>query len=398
MLVSRAKRLMLPAILAVTSATPAAIAAPIRPSPTRTTRDLQLVRELSMERAQAQQTLAGLRDQLSSALPRLAQQRARLAETGLQMSRSSRALAAAEGDEQRVLAPTAALAQQPPSAALLASQNPQAAPLIYEETRALLADRSRALAAAHRNAKRLSAAEGQQRRELATVAKQVATIEQDRQASRLLARRLTVSMRAPLVRLRSNRAALAQLIEALARPGTVPAASVPTSIAGMLPAARIVATARSELARNVREEPEGSNLSPAILRYETATAGALPGAPWCAYFVSYVAWKAGVPVGPEGQGEGYVPALRAWAEATGRWVPVNASGQGPLPGDLFLLPEHTGIVVEVHGETLTTIEGNYANRVAEVHRPINEVEGFVQLAGTTSSTVRASAGESVPAE
>src|SRR4051812_50194735 len=56
--------------------------------------------------------------------------------------------------------------------------------------------------------------------------------------------------------------------------------------------ARIVALARKELKLGVREVPDGSNRAPAIRRYETATRGAMFGAPWCAYFVSYIARRA----------------------------------------------------------------------------------------------------------
>src|SRR3954452_17303341 len=59
---------------------------------------------------------------------------------------------------------------------------------------------------------------------------------------------------------------------------------------------RLVKDAQAELARNVREVPDGSNNSRDISRYRTATAGAMRGAPWCAYFASYIAKKAGVPL------------------------------------------------------------------------------------------------------
>src|SRR4051794_21063395 len=58
---------------------------------------------------------------------------------------------------------------------------------------------------------------------------------------------------------------------------------------------RLVAAAQRELGRHVREVPDGSNNSRSIARYRTATVGAMRGAPWCAYFVSYIAKKAGVP-------------------------------------------------------------------------------------------------------
>src|SRR5438309_1191667 len=93
--------------------------------------------------------------------------------------------------------------------------------------------------------------------------------------------------------------------------------------------ARIVALARKELSRGVHEIPDGSNRAPAIRRYETATRGAMLGAPWCAYFVSYVARRAGVPIGAGGSGIGYVPYIRAWAKQTKRWR------RTPRAGDLI---------------------------------------------------------------
>ena len=50
---------------------------------------------------------------------------------------------------------------------------------------------------------------------------------------------------------------------------------------------RIVAAAESQIGQ--AEQPPGSNESPAIAEYRTATAGAAPGAPWCAYFASWAA-------------------------------------------------------------------------------------------------------------
>src|SRR5437773_11870420 len=67
---------------------------------------------------------------------------------------------------------------------------------------------------------------------------------------------------------------------------------------------RIVRLSQAELARGVREVPDGSNNSRSITRYRTATVGAMRGAPWCAYFASYIAKRAGVPLGWHGEGMG----------------------------------------------------------------------------------------------
>src|SRR3954468_5701976 len=47
-------------------------------------------------------------------------------------------------------------------------------------------------------------------------------------------------------------------------------------------------------------QPPGSNDSPRIAQYRQATAGAGVG-PWCAYFASWAARQAGMPLGEQGQ-------------------------------------------------------------------------------------------------
>lgn len=152
------------------------------------------------------------------------------------------------------------------------------------------------------------------------------------------------------------------------------AAAAPASGAGL----RILAGAQAELAQGVSEQPPGSNDSPDIARYRSATAGAQAGQPWCAYFVSYLARQVGTPLGDSGQGFGSVDELSAWAQRTGRWVP-NGTSQ-PQPGDLVVFHEHVGVVESVNPDgSLTTIEGNYANRVSRVQRGAGEPVGFVRL-------------------
>src|SRR5262245_65613863 len=96
----------------------------------------------------------------------------------------------------------------------------------------------------------------------------------------------------------------------------------------------------------VSEQPPGSNDSPQIAEYRTATAGSGVG-PWCAYFVSWAAAQAGTPVGEAGQGFGSVSALYAWAQRTGRATPAD-QGVQPTPGDLIVWGgRHIGIVESV---------------------------------------------------
>jgi PKD repeat protein len=137
----------------------------------------------------------------------------------------------------------------------------------------------------------------------------------------------------------------------------------------------------------VREIPDGSNRAPAIKRYETATRGAMFGAPWCAYFVSYIARRAGAPIGPGGAGLGYVPYIRAWAKQSKRWT------RTPHAGDLITFPQHVGIVETVYANhTLTTIEGNAGNAVRRRWRRWSEATGYVRVAtGPAAAPVAAPA-------
>ncbi len=142
------------------------------------------------------------------------------------------------------------------------------------------------------------------------------------------------------------------------------------------PGARIVAIAESQIGQT--EQPPGSNESPAIAQYRTATAGAVPGAPWCAYFASWAASQAGEPIGAGGQGAGSVSDVWSWAQSTGRAI-ANGPGVVPQPGDLIVFgDEHVGIVKDVlpNGD-IQTIEGNYENKVAANVRTPTEATGYV---------------------
>lgn len=166
-------------------------------------------------------------------------------------------------------------------------------------------------------------------------------------------------------------------------------AASPTASAAV--ARRIVSVARAELAKGVHEIPDGSNHAAAIRRYEAATAGAMYGAPWCAYFVSYVARVAGAPIGPSGSGMGYVPYIRAWARQTGRWTGT------PRAGELITFPQHVGIVETVYSNhTLTTIEGNASNAVRRRWRRWSEAMGYVRLAASPSAPLAPAPAPTTP--
>jgi hypothetical protein len=144
------------------------------------------------------------------------------------------------------------------------------------------------------------------------------------------------------------------------------------------PGARIVAIAESQIGQT--EQPPGSNESPAIAQYRTATAGAVPGAPWCSYFASWVASQAGEPIGEGGQGAGAVSEVWSWAQSSGRAI-ANGPGVVPQPGDLIVFgDEHVGIVKDVlpNGD-IQTIEGNYENKVSANVRTPTEATGYVNM-------------------
>jgi cell wall-associated NlpC family hydrolase len=159
-------------------------------------------------------------------------------------------------------------------------------------------------------------------------------------------------------------------------------AVAPTSALGAPAAggagAQLVRIAESQIGQT--EQPPGSNESPAIAMYRTATGGAIPGAPWCAYFASWAAHQAGEPLGVSGEGLGSAAQIWSWAESSGRAIP-NGPGVTPQPGDLIVFgDEHVGIVRGVlpNGD-IQTIEGNYENKVAANVRTPTEASGYVNM-------------------
>ena len=160
---------------------------------------------------------------------------------------------------------------------------------------------------------------------------------------------------------------------ATATAATAPVGAVSGSGAG----ARMVAIASGEVGQ--AEQPPGSNNSPRIAQYRSATAGNPGPGPWCAYFVSWAARQAGAPLGDQGQGFGSVDALYAWAQQSGRAY-TAASGRTPQPGDLMVFHEHIGIVesVDANGQ-IHTIEGNSSDQVARRVHPPSDAIGFVHV-------------------
>jgi hypothetical protein len=144
---------------------------------------------------------------------------------------------------------------------------------------------------------------------------------------------------------------------------------------------RIVAAAESQIGES--EQPPGSNEGPAIAAYRAATAGAMPGEPWCAYFASWAARQAGEPLGPAGEGLGSVGEIWSWAQSSGRAIP-NGPGVVPQPGDLIVFgDEHVGIVRGVLPDgRIATIEGNFENKVSANTRSASEATGYVNISAS----------------
>jgi hypothetical protein len=163
------------------------------------------------------------------------------------------------------------------------------------------------------------------------------------------------------------------LQSAMAPTATASVSAVGSGSAGQ----RMVQIASAEVGQS--EQPPGSNNSSRIAEYRSATAGNPGPGPWCAYFVSWVARQAGVPLGDQGQGFGSVDALYSWAQQTGRAY-TPGSGRTPQPGDLIVFHEHIGLVESVDANgTIHTIEGNSGDQVARRVHTAGDAVGFVRM-------------------
>jgi len=152
--------------------------------------------------------------------------------------------------------------------------------------------------------------------------------------------------------------AVAGSVASLASTGV--ASAVPASLSAPTSAGQaIVNLVRGEVGQ--AEQPPGSNDSPRIAQYRQATVGSGVGA-WCAYFTSWAAREAGVPLGDAGQGFGRVDDVYAWAQQAGKAIPAGSGP--PQPGDLIVWDEHIGVVEAVLPDgSIQTIEGNSSDAV-----------------------------------
>jgi hypothetical protein len=182
-----------------------------------------------------------------------------------------------------------------------------------------------------------------------------------------------------------ERALLPQPVAATAAPSAASGAPAPTAPVAHASFAQLLGSAGGSPVTTIAgaevgqaEQPPGSNDSPRIAQYRTATAGSGVG-PWCAYFVSWVARQAGTPLGDRGEGFGSVDRLYAWAQHAGRAV-ANGPGVVPRPGDLVVWDEHVGIVEQVLPDgRIQTIEGNSSDRVSRNVHESSDALGYVQV-------------------
>jgi CHAP domain len=152
-----------------------------------------------------------------------------------------------------------------------------------------------------------------------------------------------------------------QTVQAGLAPGmaAAPLAAAQPVVGGTPAGQAIVNLVRGEVGQ--AEQPPGSNDSPRIAQYRQATAGSGVGA-WCAYFTSWAAREAGVPLGDAGQGFGRVDDVYAWAQRAGKAIPAGSGT--PQPGDLIVWDEHIGVVESVLPDgRIQTIEGNSSDAV-----------------------------------
>lgn len=135
------------------------------------------------------------------------------------------------------------------------------------------------------------------------------------------------------------------------------------------------------------ENPKGSNMQPFGAWFN------VNGVAWCCEAVSY--WykigggyelckgTRGIGVVP-GRGCTSVPTVEGWLRTSGFWLGKISK---PLPGDIVIFEldgdakaDHIGIVKSVNADgTVQTIEGNYSNKVEEVHRHTNVIKGYGRI-------------------
>jgi hypothetical protein len=131
------------------------------------------------------------------------------------------------------------------------------------------------------------------------------------------------------------------------------------------------------------EVPMGSNTGTFVIACQHSTFLGGTGWPWCAAFVCHVAAKAGVPLAYNGAG---AHDLANHHTATKKTF-VEAQ-----PGDVVdfnIGSGHTGILVSKEGNSVTTIDGNWADAVTQHVTPVYQVRGFWRIPGVSGQAAPA---------
>ena len=106
---------------------------------------------------------------------------------------------------------------------------------------------------------------------------------------------------------------------------------------------------------------------------------------WCAMFVSFCMYYAGIP----SDQVPYEAGCAAWIKKFDRMGVYHEEDYQPRPGDIVFLTfddadsSHVGVVIDVHGDAFSTIEGNVNKAVArhDYHLTDDEIDGFVDMHG-----------------
>jgi hypothetical protein len=145
---------------------------------------------------------------------------------------------------------------------------------------------------------------------------------------------------------------------------------------------KLVKFAMAEARRNVQEIPARSNLGPDIKRYHRAVKHASADQVWCTIFVSWVARKAGYPLGSVGQGVWDVQRLFEWGREEGFYF--RKGTRRVRPGDIAMHGYgHAGIVAKVTKDgQIYTVDGNWSDTVRYQPLPYLSLSGYIRLPST----------------
>lgn len=127
----------------------------------------------------------------------------------------------------------------------------------------------------------------------------------------------------------------------------------------------IIALAKTQI--GTTEDPPGSN----NIKYNTEYYGHPSDLPWCVVFIWWLFKELGASdLFCGGMKTAWCNDVRDYAQRNNQWVTDNYK-----PGDLVLFNwdadgvlDHIGLVIEVNGNALTTIEGNVSEKVGQCTR------------------------------